>query len=230
MAGFRQELEATECICRSLPSQQVISDGKGNLHRTAAPKPEGHFPERNLASKVSPLLSSKPFPHAESELNQRKAKQTHFMCQLQIELLAAILPPWEKSWTRSSSRAEQCPCSSLSFGSFQSTKFHPICPFLLHILLSCGFEALSLLLQMGKEPQTSLQNEIVQLVPVWSDWLGLNQFSFVSSFFCRIDICMPFLGTFSALLMDSDPGRAQAPGLQEPLSLSPQHFCIQAPI
>lgn len=70
-----------QSVSRSLPPQQVISDGKGHLYRTASPKPAGHFLARNLASKVSPFTFLKPFPnttsnpaHDESELKKKKSK------------------------------------------------------------------------------------------------------------------------------------------------------------
>lgn len=94
------------------------------------------------------------------------------------------------------------------FGPFQSSNSIPFAPFFCTFckLLCSSFDALSSLLQLGKQPQTFLQNGTVSLFP-FLQMLLLNQFSFVSSFFYKIDICMPFLGTFSVPADGFRPGQ-----------------------
>lgn len=214
-----------QSVCRSFPPQQVISDGKGHLHSPTSPKPAGHFPARKLCLQSFPSPFLKAFPSTasnpacvESELKKRKQKETDFMSATAATDTAPNSNPsfLEKEMKQKQKQGRaMCLLPGLPaapttemFGSIQSSNSIPFT--LLYILhRSCSpvfFRHSAPSCSWGNSHRTFLQNETVSLFP-FGQMLVLNQFSFVSSFFCKIDICMPFLGTFSVPADGFRPGQ-----------------------
>lgn len=245
-AGFRHKLEATECL-------QVLASTAGDF-RWQRPSAQYNFPKacRSLPSKKlclqsfpSPFLKAFPSTasnpaHVESEL-KKTAENTFYMSAAAATDTAPKSNPsfLEKEMKQKQQQGRaMCllpglpaavtqKCLALSKAAIQShlplSSVHSVscsAPVLMHSAPSCSWGNSHRL--FSKMEQSACSHFF--RCCFWTNFL-LSPLSFIKLTF----VCLSWAHLVS-LLMDSDLGRARAPGLEEPLSISPQPLCIQGPI